>query len=161
MKAMELSQKVFCIVDDNTFEWLHHWKWSLAVNSGDVKYARRLCTNPVNQKRIFVYMHKLISGVSKNYTVRFRDCNPLNMQRANMRVTNLRGELVKWWGSTGVSKFVGVEWDRYNGLWKAHIHGLVVGYYVGEIEAAEAYNAKADEVLGSQAVLNDTVMRPE
>lgn len=155
---MELSRKVFCLVDNDTYDWLHHWKWSLAVNKADMKYARRLCTNPFNQKRIFVYLHKVISGVSLNYVVRFRDRNPLNMQRGNMNVMNLHHESVKWWGSTGVSHFIGVEWDRYNGLWRAHLKGATLGYFVGELEAAEAYNIKASEILGDKAVFNNTVM---
>ena len=158
MKAMPLSQKVFCLVDEDTYEWLRYWKWSLAINSKGMKYARRLCTNPVTQKRMFVYLHKIISGISKNYSMYFIDNNPLNMQRDNLKITNLRKEEVKWFGSTGVSRFVGVEWDKYNGLWKAHLKGLPIGYYAGEIEAAEMYNVKAAEILGGEAVLNDTLM---
>lgn len=158
MKALELSRKVFCLVDDDVYDWLRYWKWSLAVNKYGSKYARRLCINPSSQKRIFVYLHKVISGVSENYRVKFRDRNPLNMQRANLKVVNLRQEPVKWWGSTGNSIFTGVEWDRYYGLWKAHIKSLTIEYFVGEMEAAEAYNSKVKEVIGESAVLNDVHM---
>ena len=73
MRALELSQKVYCLMDDDTYDWLRYWKWSLAVNANETKYARRLCTNPFNQKRMFVYMHKIIAGVSLNYRMSFRD----------------------------------------------------------------------------------------
>jgi hypothetical protein len=155
---MELSQKIFCLMDDDRYEWLRHWKWSLAVGSSGLKYARRSCVNPLRRTQQFIYLHRVVSGISLNYKLYFRDGNPLNMQRANMKIANLRGEAVKWWGSNGVSSFVGVRWDRYYGLWEACISELPIGYYAGEIEAAEAYNVKAAEMLGERVVLNETVM---
>lgn len=160
LKALELSQKVFCLLDDDAYDWLHHWNWSVTKNKYGTKYARRLGTNPTRQKSQFIYLHKVVSGISRNYNLHFRDGNPLNMQRANMKICNLRNEPVRWWGSHGgISRFIGVEWDRYYGLWKAHIKGLIVGHYVGEIEAAEAYNIKAAEVFGGSAEMNSTVMK--
>lgn len=153
---MELSQKIFCLMDDDSYEWLKHWKWSLSKNAAGSKYARRLGTNPLLQKPQFIYLHKIVSGISKDYRLSFRDGNSLNLQRANMKVVNLRREPVKWWGSSGESRFTGVSWDKYYGLWRAHIKKLVVGYFVGEIEAAQAYNDTAYDILGDKAHLNDT-----
>jgi len=79
----------------------------------------------------------------------------LNLQRANMLIVNLRGEPVKWWGSARTSKFSGVEWDGFNGLWRAHYKDLTIGHYIGEIEAAEGYNDKVMQMFGEDAKMND------
>lgn len=120
-----------------------------------MKYARRKGFNPTLQKSQFIYLHKLVSGISNDYALKFRDNNPLNLQRANLKITDLRGDKVRWWGSSQKSKFRGVIWDGYHGLWRAEIKNLVVGYYIAEIDAAKNYNEKAIDLFGSNAVLND------
>jgi len=87
--------------------------------------------------------------------LKFRDGNPLNAQRANMLIVNLRGEPIKWWGSTRKSSFIGIKWDRFHGLWRAHFKDLTIGHYIGEIEAAEAYNDKVTQMFGNDAELID------
>lgn len=142
-------------MDDDVYDWLRYWRWSLSTNGKGTKYGRRLGTNPYLQKYQFIYLHKIIAGISKDYRLHFRDSNSLNMQRANLEIVNLYREPVKWWGSNGRSVFTGVEWDKYYGLWKACLEGLAVGYFVSEMDAAIAYNDKAVEVYGEDAVLNN------
>lgn len=154
MKAIPLSQGIYCIMDDDSYEWLNFWKWSVCCG-GSYRYARRCTINPTIQKRQFVYLHKVVAGISDNYRLVFRDKNPLNLQHANLLIKNLRKEPVKWWGSSGVSNFCGVKWDAYHGLWRSHYHDLTIGYHVAEMEAAETYNKKALEIEGDNAVLND------
>lgn len=142
-------------MDDDIHDWLRHWRWSLSDNGKGTKYGRRLGTNPSLQKYQFIYLHKIIAGISKDYRLRFRDHNSLNMQRGNLEVVNLFREPVKWWGSNGKSNFVGVEWDKYYGLWKAETEGLTIGYFVAEMDAAIAYNNKVSSMHGEDAVLNN------
>lgn len=155
MKALTLSQGIFCLLDDDTFSWLCHWQWSIGKGRHGIKYARRKAMNPTLGKLQFIYLHKIISGISKDHFLHFRDRNPLNLQRANLLITNLRNEPVKWFGSTNVSTFIGVKWDGYFGLWRAEFMGMDIGYYIAEMEAAEAYNKKITEVYGKDAELND------
>ena len=152
-----MSQHIHCLTDDDIYDWLHHWKWSVVSGNGGkgLKYARRVGINPFLHKQQFIYLHKVVAGISKNYLLKFRDNNPLNLQRANMLVTNLRGEPVKWWCSTGVSRFYGVKWDGYYGLWKAHILDMPIGYFVSEMNAAEAYNEKRRNFSTNDLLEND------
>jgi len=156
MKAFCLSRNIYCLTDDDIYDWLHHWKWSIA-NHGrkGFRYARRFGINPLLHKQQFIYLHKVVAGISKNYLLKFRDHNPLNLQRANLSVINPRGEPVKWWASNGVSRFTGVKWDGYYGLWKAHLLDLPIGYFASEMDAAEAYNKKIREFSKENLLLND------
>lgn len=142
-------------MDDDTFDWLCHWKWSIGKGRHNLKYARRLGMNPTLGKQQFVYLHKIVAGISKNYILKFRDGNPLNLQKANLFITNLRNEPVKWFGSNNVSIFAGVKWDGYYGLWRTEFHGMDIGYFVSEMDAAEAYNKKMIEIYDGDTVLND------
>ncbi|MGW8324116.1 MAG: hypothetical protein ACWGNI_00340 [Desulfobacterales bacterium] len=127
----------------------------MSIGRNNIKYARRLGMNPTLGKQQFIYLHKIVTGISKNYIHHFRDQNPLNLQRANLLITNLKNEPVKWFGSTNVSIFQGVKWDGYFGFWRAEFMGMDIGYYISEMDAAEAYNKKIIEVYGKDTDLND------
>ena len=81
MKAIELSQSIYALVDDDVYGWLNHWNWSVTRRNKKRCYARRQMFHPTKQKQDFVYMHKIISGVNKDFYLQFRDGNSLNMQR--------------------------------------------------------------------------------
>ena len=155
MKALELSQGIFAIVDDDVHDWLHHWNWSVTRVSRKRRYARRLMMHPTQHSQVFVYLHKIVAGVNNDFKVQFRDGNPLNIQRENLKISNGLQEDIVWDGSRSESLFQGVSWDKYYGLWKAHIKGLVVGHFVTEFEAALAYNSKAVELFGPGAPVNN------
>jgi len=139
---------VFALLDDDSYTWLSPYKWTLTSNTSGLKYARRHLSSPQTGIQEFVYLHNVIAGISEDYKMAFRDGNPLNMQRANMKMMNWRGEQVKWYGCNGRSDFNGVKWDAYYGLWKTEFKGMVVGYFVAEMSAAKAYNDKVAEVYG-------------
>lgn len=155
MKALELSQRTLAVVDDDVYDWLRHWNWSVTKVSPKLKYARRLMMHPTLSKQVFVYLHKIIAGVNRDFAVKFHDGNPLNLQRENLRILNGRNEEITWDGSRRESLFKGVSWDRYYGLWKAHIKGLTVGYFVTEFDAVVAYNDKIKEVFGPDVEVNN------
>jgi hypothetical protein len=155
MKAINLSKNLHALVDDDVWFWLHHWKWSVTKFPENVWYARRKMLNPTTQKSIFIYLHKVISGVTKDYSVTFRDSNPLNLQRENICIRNGRKKEITWDGSRSESLFRGVVWDAYYGLWKAHLKNLPIGYYVTEFEAALAYNDTATKILGDDIDINN------
>jgi len=154
MKAIELTQGNFALVDDDVFDWLRHWNWSVTRVDKKRSYARRLMHHPTTQKQEFIYLHKIISGVSGDYSVVFRDGNPLNLQRDNMQMLNGRRQEIVWDGSRCESLFKGVTWDKYYGLWRAHLQTLTIGYYICEFDAVEAYNQKAHEILKDRADIN-------
>lgn len=56
------------------------------------------------------------------------------------------------------SKYRGVTWSRRSNKWKAGIEksskAIHLGYFINEIDAAQAYNTKAVELFGNKAKLN-------
>jgi len=155
MKALQLSQGLFCLLDNDTYDWLHHFKWSVTAARNKKRYARRKIFHPTAQKQQFIYLHRIVSGITRELSVCFRDTNPLNLQRENLKITDGRKNEIMWGGSHGESLFTGVVWDKYYGLWKAHLNGLTIGHFAAELDAAEAYNKKAREILGDRADLNN------
>ena len=155
MKALELSQGILAIVDDDVHDWLRHWNWSVTRVSKRLRYARRLMVHPTLSRQVFIYLHKVIAGVNDDFTVKFRDGNPLNIQRENLSITDARKDEIVWDGSRCESLFEGVVWDKYHGLWKAHVKGLTVGHFICEFDAALAYNDKAKDLFGDRASLNN------
>jgi hypothetical protein len=161
MRGLSLSRGIYALVDDDVYGWLHFWNWSVTSPKKSKFYARRKQFNPLRLKQEFIYLHRIIAGVGDGFYIHFRDGNPLNLQRTNFRITDGRSDEISWNGSHGKSFFIGVEWDRYYGLWRAHLSNLTIGYFVAEIDAAKAYNKKASEVLAERANLNalETVCR--
>jgi len=155
MKALNLSQGILAVVDDDVYDWLRHWNWSVTKVSKRLRYARRLMVHPTLSCQVFVYLHKIIAGVSSDFQLKFRDGNPLNIQRENLCILNECREEITWDGSRCESLFQGVVWDKYYGLWKAHIKGLTVGHFVTEFDAAQAYNEKAVELFGKGVETNN------
>lgn len=158
MKALLLSQGIFCLLDDNDYEWLHHWKWSVVKKINPryayLKYARRKGFNPTIQEQQFIYLHRIIGGTTKDFIISFRDKNPLNLQRKNICIKDLTGKEILWRGSCKESRYQGIKWDSYYGLWRAQIKGLIVGYFVEEMSAVMEYNKKVVELYGDKARVN-------
>lgn len=89
------------------------------------------------------------------------DGDKLNNRMANLRLSDRTmnlGNVAKRRGPF-TSRFKGVRYHRKTGKWQARIgHGRVnrhLGLYATEVGAAIAYNAKAIELFGEFARLND------
>ena len=156
MKALLLSQKIFCLLDDKDYDWLHHWKWSICINTEGRRYARRKLLHPITGKSDYIYLHRIIAGVTNDFKIFFIDNNPLNLQRNNICIKNSANEDVSWRGGSGISNYIGIKWDAYYGLWRAEINGLVVGYYSEEMKAILAYNTKVKDISNNGLRLNST-----
>lgn len=90
MRTITLSRDgdIFCIVDDEDYDWLIQWKWCL-YDWKKVQYARRTAT--IDGREVTWYMHreiakKYIKGRSlKKCLVDHKDSNGLNNRRDNLR----------------------------------------------------------------------------
>ncbi len=157
MKIIWLTKGQFTLVDDQDFDYLNQWEWSVN-KSGGILYANRSFRQ--NGKKIMLMMHRIILGITDLHILGDHiDRNGLNNQRYNLRIaTHSQNSSNKKSYRTGNSKFLGVFWrERYKCFVAAigkngkKIH---VGHYKTENEAAEAYNKKASELHGEFANLN-------
>lgn len=111
---------------------------------------------------MWAYLHRQIAGVPAFCYVGFRNGSSLDCRRDNIRIFDTGGVEVEWTSNTAAAYEVGeetcwtgVSWDGKFGLWRATLAGLHVGWYVAEADAARAYNAKAGEVWGADAAVNN------
>jgi hypothetical protein len=110
--------------------------------------------------RFFVLLHRLIMNAQPGQIVDHIDRNPLNCRRSNLRVVTYRQNIWNNGPQVGkTSRFKGVCFCSHNQKFKAQIrHGkrrFWLGYFASEEDAARAYNAKAGELKGEFAYLND------
>ena len=87
-----------------------------------------------------------------------------------MEGSSRAGQLTVWEGDTGKenvgqgvrsekrkresSSYLGVSWVERRGKYRARYSSVYLGCFDDEVEAAEAYNAKARELKGEKAKLN-------
>ena len=156
MKTIRLTQNQVVLVDDEDFEVLSQWKWC-ADKGRHTFYALRKYRCPVDGKQHTIRMHRQILSTPVGMQTDHKDGNGLNNQRRNLRVCtctencqnriNLR---------TGISSsFKGVHWNKRDKKWVSQIKlngkTISLGYFDVEVEAAEAYIAKAVELFGKFA----------
>jgi hypothetical protein len=156
-KEIQLTQGKVAIVDDDLFEYLNQWKWC-ACKISNRFYAIR--SYRLNSKKIFIYMHRLITNNndSKMHTDH-KNNNPLDNRIENLRIcTNSQNQMNTKVQINNTSGFKGVTWNKIVKKWVAQIklnNKLInLGYYIDPIDAARAYNAAALKYHGEFAHLN-------
>lgn len=153
IKLYPLTSSKVAIVDDEDFETLNKFHWSLMVAG----YAYREEWNKMKRKKFT--MHREIMSSKTNDVIDHKNGNPLDNRKENLRLCtqmeNCRNQSIK---SSNKSGYKGVSWDKRAGKWSAfltvnykHIFG---GYFEDVKKAAESYNKMAIEHHGEFARLN-------
>lgn len=167
MKLIDISTKshpnVFAMVDDDDFDHLSQWKWSVEKRRNTC-YAIRCVRR--DGKKTTIRMHVEIMG-RQALDIDHRDRNGLNNQRSNLRSateTQNMWNVAKWGGKT--SKYKGVSWCQKYGRWKSHIRmngkRVYLGSYATEELAAAAYNYAVLRERGKEfGVINEGISIPE
>ena len=108
-----------------------------------------------------VKLHHLIMGKpDKGLVIDHINRNHLDNRRSNLRFTSQKLNSVNTGKHiVGTSVYKGVWNDKRNNKWIAELKyerkKIYIGRFATEIEAARAYNAKALELWGEYAYLND------
>ena len=163
MKLIELT-KGFCTQVDNVdYEWLIGWKWR-TLTLKNTSYAVRHDTDKETGANVIILIHRVITGAPKGYDADHKNRDGLDNQRENLRVCtrsqNLGNMRIRY-EMKRHSQYKGVSYDsrNMNNRWYAYINcesrRHFLGYFATEEEAARAYNAKALELFGEFARLNE------
>jgi len=136
------------IVDDEDFEYLSKYKWTLS--DGYVKRAQ-----VKRYSSTAVLMHREIMQPPKHLYIDHINHNKLDNRKENLRIVSLVQNIWnKVYPKKGSFKYTGVTFRSATGKWRARLGSISIGDFQTEIEAAMAYNKKALEVRGEFAILN-------
>jgi hypothetical protein len=135
LRARNGDVRAHAIVDDEDYDWLNQWRWSLTTGG----YVRRATTRGGKQQSFS--MHKQI--LSGHDEVDHRNGNPLDNRRSNLRpATRLTNAQNVRSHRDSTSRHRGVSWSDRQQKWQAKgcIRGRQkhLGYFTDEDEAAEA-----------------------
>lgn len=154
MQKITLNQSKFAIVDDEVFEYLNQFNWTVDVSG----YAIRNYPRGTRQ-----YMHRVITQPDKNKVIDHINGNKLDNRMVNLRVCtqkqNTRNRnAININNTTG---FMGVIIDKRQPgkpfIARITVNGKLKsgGGFQTAIEAAKKYNELAREYFGKYAFQNE------
>lgn len=171
MKAIELSrksiksEKFYAIVDDEDFEYLNTFRWSLTYNKAGNKYAT--CHDKTKKTKCGKYsakikMHRMILKLTDSKILCDHiDGDGLNNQKSNLRIANrTQNARNRSANKNSSSKYIGVSAHTQHGKtkWCARIQKGEKQKYLGifetQQEAAIAYDNAAKILYGEFAKIN-------
>jgi len=152
MKQIELTQGYFALVDDDDFDYLNRFWWTV-TNTEHVYAVSRMGGSDL------FYMHKVILGLGSEDRCDHKNRNTLDNQKHNLRRATTQQNncnAPKPQGPNG-SGFRGVD-RRENGKFRASIRvnrkKINLGTFDTAEEAARAYDIGAMLHHGEFALLN-------
>jgi hypothetical protein len=164
MKLITISQGRTVKVDDEDYEFLNQYKWHL-TSKGYAARRRHYPSSRKDQKFKIFLMHRVVMFADEPYQVDHWNGDTLDNRKDNLRIctpTQNRGNVNVQSNST--TGYKGVSFEKSIGRYRAYInfqgerHNLKT--FKTPEEAAQVYNAKAKELFGEFALLNDIVLTP-
>ena len=159
-KVIPLTQGKVAIVDDEDYEEISKYTWSIKTPSGGSRtcYAQRLTSRRTGKRKI-IKMHRQIMGFPEGKYIDHINRDGLDNRRENLRLcTNSQNmkNCLKY--STNTSGMNCVYWVGERDKWRARIckdgRRIHLGYFDDKEEAGRAVDKKAIELFGEFAVLN-------
>ena len=149
------TNKLFSKIDDEDYEKVSKYKWSILKNKFNKVYACR--QYKYNGKLVRVFLHRIIMNVVTNEKIDHIDGDSLNNQKINLRkCTNIENTYNQKTSVRNTSGYKGVHWNKNK--WRVVIQKDRKKYYFGVFEDIEeaktVYNSKAKELFGNFAELN-------
>lgn len=143
MKKLKLSKNKFALVDDEDYEFLSIFKWSL----NGMGRAFRQEKSTLKQ----IYLHRQIMKAPDNLTVDHIDGNPLNNQRKNLRLCtqqdNLKNKKLYKNSTTGY-KGAYKNNGKYNSIISVEGKLIYLGRFNTPLEAHMEYIKAAKKYYG-------------
>lgn len=156
MKEIQLKRGGTALVDDDDFEFLSKWAWTVDDDGYPTRYYKD------EQKKLkSVKMYRVIMKALPGQLVDHEDHNVLNNQRYNLRIatyqTNGMNRVKQ--KKPSHSRYKGVTLHKRTQRWQSSIgigasKSKVIGTFDTELQAALAYDFYATHLYGQFACLN-------
>lgn len=149
MKKIPLSQGLFALVDDEDFEVLNQYKWSILTSKTKDRVGSFYAQSRID-RHTHALMHRFLLKPEKEQYIDHIDGNGLNNQKENLRflTTSENGHNIGRW-TTNKSGYKGVHWSSRDKRWVAQIQvrnkRTRLGYFKSAEEAGNAYK-EAEEM---------------
>ena len=157
MKEIPLSRGYVALVDDDDFERVSAFKWSVSVRRGKHKtYTHAHRHVGPKKDRTTLSLHTFIMGHHHGMMIDHADGNGLNNQKYNLRVATRGQNVANSQRRDNAKKYRGT-WRQKGGQFVAQVGSgpeKYIGTYETEEEAARAYDAAAVKKFGEFARLN-------
>lgn len=141
----------FAVVDDEDYDFLMQWTWYANELREGKFYVRRSST--------MEYMHREVMKAPKGMQVDHINGNPLDNQKANLRLCNNAQNNANKKKYPGRNNYKGTYLHKASKRWHAKIKvnnkDVHLGCFGDEIEAAKAYNEAAIKYRGEFAYINE------
>ena len=160
MATVALTKGYTTEIDDADLPLISGFRWKALEVDGFV-YAARNKKIPGTRKSRVLLMHRVLMNPPSDKIVDHINGDSLDNRRENLRVGTQSGNLANMRKTRGVSKYKGVYWNKERRKWQAQIRcggdgrTIYLGRFDSEDDAARAYNAKALDLHGEWARLND------
>lgn len=147
-----LTRGLFAIIDAADEPLVSQFKWH-AVRPG----KNRDCYAMARINGRGVLMHRLILGTPKGFHTDHRNGRGLDNRRCNIRVATVSQNQCNRGKQRNGKRFKGVfhKGKKFEAIVGFNGRNHYLGLFDDEIEAARAYNAKAKELHGEFARLNE------
>jgi len=160
MREIPLTQGKVALVDDADYEELSKYKWRVQKDYRSNTYYASRYSRLSTGKYTAIPMHRQIMGLEYGNKDSIDHINHIGLdnRRCNLRLCTQQQNCFNRLVRGGTSKYKGVCFDKYHKKWRATIRlndvSSFLGYFDLEEDAAEAYNAAAEECFGEFACLN-------
>ncbi len=160
MKKIPLARWLYALIDDEDFERVSEYKWSISTSRG---YNYPHTPIRVEGKIKYIKMHRFIMSAGRGMIVDHKNKDTLDNRKCNLRLCteaeNMRNRAKSKVNSSGYKGVRYFPWNNHtNKPWRAQLgfnrKHIFIGYFATKEEAALAYNAKAKELFGEFASFN-------
>jgi hypothetical protein len=161
VKTIKLTKGYETIVDDDDFEWLKKFRWS--VNLSNPNAPRGIRNTGGRKHSGVVYIHREIARARQHEQVDHINGNPLDNRKENLRLCTAQEN--NWNKGLGIKNKTGYKGvfdrskDNKKRPWQSKItinrKSLHLGFFETKEKAALAYNNAAKKHYGDFARLNE------
>lgn len=155
MKTIPLTRGYFTIIDDEDYERVNQFKWSVSFSDG-IPYARYSYQR--DGKACKVSLHHLIVGKKPRTHTDHINGNTLDNRRGNLRICTPQENIWNSRRNPGTSGYIGVSPAQRPGYWRVQIvvnrKRKSLGSFPDKCLAAAAYDRAVVRSRGAYAVTN-------